>query len=294
LDLAGTEPCSEDLKKALESYSYKGTLAVAQEQGQRFVVFAQKQRSALAWLHGKLKGDMRIKYARKRAELRIKHQGALDQLEERQLEREMALQQSQKEEARNVATAVKYMQRYCEGYETKDAHRSITDEDRRRLERQKQNQEKLGRRHESAINVLRGKQELEKKVRLAEQKKELFELDKAMKAEMAALEETSRKLERLIQKRKEQMECQWNLMLEVWRKETELEMGSNTLHGSLPKIPWPLDWKPDAESDSVLDEYQALASPRISPNHSGRSSGVSTPDINAGSPYPLSAAMFVP
>lgn len=85
---------------------------------------------------------------------------------------EHELREAQLHEVQNVATALKYMDAYCNGSHATE--HTVSDEDRKKLKRQHVVQENLPQKHDSAINVLRSKQEKEVKLRVHTQRTELI------------------------------------------------------------------------------------------------------------------------
>ena len=94
----------------------------------------------------------------------LQHNEDLERLEERQLLAEHDLLKAQSQETQNVATALKYIEAYCLGTRNDEerAH-TVSEEDFKKLDRQRMIQQDLPRKHASAINVLRARQELDTK-----------------------------------------------------------------------------------------------------------------------------------
>jgi len=147
-------------------------------------------------------------------------------------------------ETQNVATALKYMDAYCSGARSSNPElkHAVTDEDRNKLKRQRITQEKLPAKHESAINVLRAKQERYTKLKLQKQQAELRSLDEQYENDRKANElryaKESSRLDSLIQTRRERMIRRWDLKVEIWRVDWESQYRT-TLNGRLPHGDWP-------------------------------------------------------
>jgi serine phosphatase RsbU (regulator of sigma subunit) len=143
------------------------------------------------------------------------------------------------------------MEAYCSGVKSSNPEltHTVTDEDRNKLERQRIIQMKLPAKHESAINVLRAKQERDIKVKLQKQDAELQSLDeqyeKDRKTEELQYVQESSRLDALIQRRRERMIHRWDLKVEIWRKDWESQHGT-MLNGRLPHGDWPES--PDMEA----------------------------------------------
>jgi hypothetical protein len=192
----------------------------------------------------------------------------LDHLEELQIMAEHDLRKTHGIERQNVATALKHMEAYClgSGQSHPDHHHIVTDEDFKKLDRQRTIQEKLPRKHENAINVLRARQERETKNRLHKQQTDLLLMDEAHAAERAA-EETGHvkemeKLDAVIEARRKRLLQRWDLKFEMWRRDWEAQHGiAVTLR--LEHELWPLHTTktvtPIPKSSSLSPYVQAAA-----------------------------------
>lgn len=171
----------------------------------------------------------------------MQHGLALERLDEFQIVAEHDLRKAHAQEIQNVATALKYMEAYCSGANPDPAHK-VTEEDRKKLERQRMMQTKLPAKHESAINVLRAKQERDTKIKLQKQQTELQQLDaeyeKEKRAEELQYVKDSSRLDALIQSRRRRAIHRWDLKFEIWRRDWENQHGT-TLNGRLPHEDWP-------------------------------------------------------
>jgi predicted RNA-binding protein with PIN domain len=141
-------------------------------------------------------------------------------LEERQLLAEHDLLETQAQETQNVATALKYIEAYCLGAKSQQEHtHTVSVDDFKKLERQKLLQQGLPRKHASAINVLRARQELDFKRRLEIHEAELKQLDADLEKEESAKEEEYKKeseqLEKVIEARRKRLIQRWELKFEM-------------------------------------------------------------------------------
>lgn len=157
------------------------------------------------------------------------------------------------------------MDAYCSGANPTNpelAH-TVTDEDRKKLERQRMTQEKLPAKHESAINVLRAKQERDAKLKLQKQQTELQHLDgqyeKDKNAEELQYVKDSSRLDKIIQARRGRLIQRWDLRFEIWRKDWENQHGT-TLNARLPHEDWPetSDMEAPISQSSSLALYNPL------------------------------------
>jgi hypothetical protein len=174
----------------------------------------------------------------------LQHSDDLEQLEERQIAAEHDLRKAQAQETQNVATALKYMEAYCRGTNVNHPEHShtVTEEDFKKLDRQRLLQQDLPRKHESAINVLRARQERDTKRRVERQEEELKELDAEYGKEMVAKETEHKKdvekLETMIEARRTRLLQRWDLKFEMWRKDWE-QQHKTTLNTKLEHEDWP-------------------------------------------------------
>lgn len=192
----------------------------------------------------------------------------LERQEEAQIVAEHDLRQAHEVETQNVATALKHMEAYClgSGLEHPDNPHVVTEEDFKKLDRQRMVQQGLPRKHENAINVLRAKQERDIKRKLEKQREELGLLDAAHDGERASEEiehasEMSR-LETLIEERRKRLMQRWDLKFEMWRRDWEQQHGTPvTLR--LEHETWPLratkTMTPIPETSSLAPYVQAMA-----------------------------------
>ena len=134
---------------------------------------------------------------------------------------EHELRNAQVEERQNVLTALKHMEGYC----SETSNRTVTDEDRSKLQAQRAKRDLLDAKHASAINVLRQKQERTVKTRRQKQLQELSDLDQSFIERMTALheqeEQTRSKLAEVMTLRRSRLIERWDLKLLVWQKQRE-------------------------------------------------------------------------
>jgi hypothetical protein len=195
----------------------------------------------------------------------LQHLQDLERLEEAQVVAEHDLRKAHAQETQNVATALKHMEAYCLGSDYSH-HHVVTEEDFKKLNRQRMIQQDLPRKHENAINVLRARQERGTQNKVQKQATELSLLDVAHERERAAEEfENSKemeKLEALIETRRRRLLRRWDLRFEIWRRDWEAQ---NQTIFTLPlehEI-WPLQptttMTPIPESSSLAPYVQAAA-----------------------------------
>lgn len=178
------------------------------------------------------------------------------------------LRNTHETETQNVATALKHMEAYClgSGLSHPEHPHVVTEEDFKKLDRQRMIQQGLPRKHENAINVLRAKQERDIKRKLEKQREELESLDAAHDGERLA-EETEHanemaRLETLIEDRRKRLMQRWDLKFEMWRRDWENQHGMPvTLR--LEHETWPLHTSktmtPIPETSSLAPYVQVMA-----------------------------------
>ncbi|KAL5377406.1 hypothetical protein PMIN06_010082 [Paraphaeosphaeria minitans] len=241
------EPSEMDearLSSALESETFQNLLAEQKEQFRRVSAFESNQRTALAANHQHCLERLTAQLAASKIEKPKQHIQQLERLDEFQLMMEHDLRNVQAMETQNVATALKHIEGYCSG--PNPAHEGViyvvTEDDRRKLERQRIIQGKLPAKHESAINVLRAKQERDTRLRIQKQQLELEQLHADYEKEKSAQElqyaKDSSQLDLTIQTRRSRIMRRWDLKFEVWRRSWEKENESK-LYGALPHGNWP-------------------------------------------------------
>ena len=158
-----------------------------------------------------------------------------------------------------MATALKHMEAYCAGANPTfpDIAHNVTEEDHKKLARQYLIQQKLPAKHESAINVLRARQEKDSKTKAQKQQIELRQLESdyardKRNEELQHGKDVSR-LNALIETRRRRVMLRWNLRFEIWRRDWEKQHGT-TLNALLPHEEWP-----GAPDDVEIDPSSPLA-----------------------------------
>jgi hypothetical protein len=152
------------------------------------------------------------------------------------------------------------MEAYCNGPHS--IEHTVSEDDRKKLKRQHAVQENLPRKHDSAINVLRSKQEKDVKVRLQNQHTELIQMDLDFEKENQQLEmryhKDSSKLDILVEIRRRKAIARWELKVEIWRKQFE-KQHEIAFEGSLPHPDWPVTLMEESAGDtSALVQYFQL------------------------------------
>ncbi|KAF2703863.1 hypothetical protein K504DRAFT_462933 [Pleomassaria siparia CBS 279.74] len=250
----------ELLEMAFADKAFTTLRAQQKEQFQRVSIFESNQRTSLAAYHQWALKRLLSKLEENKVESMKQHAIVLERLDESQIVAEHDLRESHAQETQNVATALKYMEAYCSGSKltNPDTAHTITEEDRNKLARQYVIQKKLPAKHESAINVLRARQEMNVKTKMQKQQAELEQLTTNYGMEKQAEEwqymQDSDRLEVLIEARRRRVIHRWDLKFEIWRRGWESQH-KTTLNGRLPHEEWPRN----AHVNGPLDSSGLLA-----------------------------------
>lgn len=166
----------------------------------------------------------------------------LEDLEDAQINVEDTLRKAQDLETQNVATALKHMEAYClSSNSDPDFAHTVTQDDFKKLDRQRLIQQSLPRKHESAINVLRSRQDRAMKLKIQKQEAELAEMDAEFEKEKVAEElqhaQESERLNVVIDARRKRVQQRWDLKFEMWRKDWDSQHCSGT---HFENVDWPL------------------------------------------------------
>jgi len=201
------------------------------------------------------------------------HAAALSKTEDLHVMAEASLRTAQQTERRNLATALKHMEAYCRGESSNgESHnRTVTEQDRRELEKARWGRDNMDIRHQSAINVLRGEQSQRLKGRLQRQVKEIEQLEtkeqKELQGIQKSLDDELRDWGAVVQAKKEKLQKWWALETEIWRKQHKDETGES-VDEDLP----PLAWEEKEE-----DEVPRISAANIPTPYAGaKDHGIST------------------
>ncbi|KAF2747466.1 hypothetical protein M011DRAFT_44514 [Sporormia fimetaria CBS 119925] len=253
--------------RAFSDDDYLTLRSKQKHQFRRITLFEAHQHKALSAHHTATLARLTSQFHESQSSRSAQHLTTLDTLEEAHLLAEHDLRQSQAQESQNVATALKHMTAYCTGKLTlpgEQHHHTVTDEDRAKLARQKHLQEKLPAKHESAINVLRARQERGIKTKMEQQEAELQGLEREFEGKKKELEtgyeRDLARLRALNVSRRRKVGAQWDLRYEIWRIEWERKEGEK-IDGRVPQEAWPeqkMDDATDIEATSALAVYLQL------------------------------------
>ena len=270
---------------ALANEAFESFRTQQKEQFERISTFECNQRTALSAHHQSSLRRLAIQHERSKIERTaqvsrldtcdscklthlLQHFCDLEHLEEMQLVAEHDLRQAQDQETQNVATALKHMEAYCLGTNANHPEHAhiVSQEDFKKLDRQRMIQQNLPRKFENAINVLRARQERQTKQRLQKQEEELDAMNANHEQQKAVHEtEYNKEVERLestIEARRKRLLQRWDLKFEMWRRNWE-DQHNTTLMAKLEHEDWPLSKThvviPIAESSSLAQYVRAAA-----------------------------------
>lgn len=266
------------IDSALAKEAFKSFQSQEKEQLERVSAFECNQRKALAAHHMSLLKRLAALHEASKDEkvqqvgldpgflfcvsLRTaQHIREMEQLEDIQIMAEHDLLIAHGVETQNVATALKHMEAYClgSGQTHLDHPHVVTEEDFKKLDRQRMTQQNLPRRHKNAINVLRAKQERQTETKMQKQKTELELLNAAHEKERATEEAEHaaemEKLETIIEHRRKRLRQRWDLKFEMWRRDWETQH-KTAIDFALEHETWPLH---TTKTVTPIPEMSALA-----------------------------------
>ncbi|KAH7406045.1 hypothetical protein DE146DRAFT_431864 [Phaeosphaeria sp. MPI-PUGE-AT-0046c] len=257
-----------NIESALANEAFKSFRNQEKEQFERISTFECNQRKALSAHHASSLQRLAARQKALRAAKMEQHVQDLERQEEAQIVAEHDLRQAHNVETQNVATALKHMEAYClgSGISHPDHPHVVTEEDFKKLDRQRMVQQGLPRKHGNAINVLRAKQERDIKKKLEKQREDLECLGAAHEEERAAeeMEHVNEmvRLEKLMEERRKRLMQRWDLKFEMWRRDWEHQHGTPvTLR--LEHEMWPLQttktMTPIPETSSLAPYVQTMA-----------------------------------
>jgi hypothetical protein len=196
----------------------------------------------------------------------LQHTLELEDLEDAQIAAEDNMRKAQEQEAQNVATALRHMEAYClSSNPDPDLSHTVTEDDFKKLDRQRLIQQSLPRKHESAINVLRARQERATKLKNHKQQADIANMEAEYEKEKAAEDEQftseSARLDVVIKARRKRLLQRWELKSEMFRHDWETQHGT-PLSGRFEHEAWPLVDQDDGEipASSALAQYTSEAS----------------------------------
>ncbi|EME38669.1 hypothetical protein DOTSEDRAFT_75428 [Dothistroma septosporum NZE10] len=267
----------KELEHVIDREDYMTLQKIHIGQRDRFLVWAEKQRSDLNSKHEHFRKEMLTNHESAIEDMAEHHSSAIADAEDKQVKAESDLRDLQKKEERDNATALKHMEAYCAGlYSSGERHsRAVTEQDRAELNKARRARDQMDVRHESQINVLRGEQSRRMRLRAQRQERELQELKRLQRKTELELERTfnseASKMDESIHEKRRRMYWRWELETAILAKKVEAETGMH-LNVRLPTV----DWVSRHASDST--QTQTLCVPQQDVKHGISIGYISTAD----------------
>ncbi|KAK5016989.1 hypothetical protein LTR16_002549 [Cryomyces antarcticus] len=262
-----------DLDRALDSPDFRALRTQQEEERDRFVLWASRQKRDLFALRERRRQELQDKQEKSKDDLLERQFETFSKIEDKHVSAELDLRRAHEQEHRNCAIALRHMEAYCKGLslDGTPTDRAVTDQDRRELEKQYWTRDHLEAKHSSAINVLRGEQAMRLKLRQRNQEAEVAQLERTQVKDVRALEQTlvreEQELEDAITKRKTRLTVRWDVQTEIMRKDLEKQTGVS-FASVLPPIDWPDPEANLASSTSTLSfssTESRLSPPKTAP-----------------------------
>lgn len=243
-----------DFEHVVSREDYKLLRTGQSEQRDRFLRWVDRQWMELKTEHERMRSEMKQKHESTGEDMAEHHASAMAEAEDKQVKAEADMRQTQEQERRDSATALKHMEAYCAGtYSTGDPHnRTITEQDRAELDKARRTRDQMDTKHESQINVLRGEQSRRMRLRAQRQERELQETKRQQRQEELQFEractaETSR-LDETVALKQRKIQWRWELQMAIFAKKVEAEMDVH-LACRLPTADW------NTRHDSTATSY---------------------------------------
>ncbi|KAF7196828.1 hypothetical protein HII31_01746 [Pseudocercospora fuligena] len=232
-----------ELDKFTEREDYKLLRTGQAEQRDRFLAWADKQRSEAQARHEQLRDAMKTQHEVAVEDMQERHASAVAEAEDKQVKAESDMREYHVKERQDTATALKHMEAFCGGtYSNGEPHnRTITEQDRTELDKARRAWSQMDAKHESAINVLRGEQGRRLRLRAQRQERELQELkrqqrreeleqERCFTSELTGLDESNTE-------KRLKIRWRWELQMTILAKKIEAETGE-TISTRLPTAEW--------------------------------------------------------
>lgn len=221
----------KELDKILEREDYRLLLTDQNAQRDRFLRWSVSQVSTLEAEHERIRDETRRAHETAAEELSENHNLAMADAEDKQVKAESDLRETQDQERRDNATALKHMEYYCSGiYSTGDPHaRHITPQDLAELDKARRHRDQMPTKHASQINVLRGEQSRRMRLRAQRQHRELHDLQRQQRQQELELERACTRqrlrLDDNVASKHRKVRWRWELQMAVFAKKVEAETG---------------------------------------------------------------------
>jgi hypothetical protein len=181
----------------------------------------------------------------------------VEELEARQLEEELKMQQEHEAEKKTVMTRLKHMEAYCQNptppptpVDTSSGRpsidlalpeRKVTDRDYHNLAQQYRERDAMDTLHTSKINVLRGKQKKAVEIFINKKEKEIEKLEREQAKELAQIEKDfaaqEDRLRAAFESKRLRLESRWQTQALIER--TKMERATGLKYVALPAVTVP-------------------------------------------------------
>ncbi|KAF2170369.1 hypothetical protein M409DRAFT_64134 [Zasmidium cellare ATCC 36951] len=227
----------KELERMMEREDYKLLRTGQGEQRDRFLRWADKERSELEKKHETSREERRNLHETAVEDMVEHHATAIAEAEDKQVKAESDLRETQEQEKRDNATALKHIEAFCAGtYSTGELHnRPVTDQSLAELDKARRTRDQMDAKHSSQINVLRGEQSRRMRLRCQRQERELQELKRQQRKEELEMERACTaellKLDESVAEKRRKIRWRWELQIAIFTKkvesETGIQLGSN-------------------------------------------------------------------
>ncbi|KIY01425.1 uncharacterized protein Z520_02977 [Fonsecaea multimorphosa CBS 102226] len=254
---SGESPPFVDAEALQRSMGCKDLLNFRMAQLDEKARFLEFQASLMAHLRSErdlLKAQKKTLHGTAIAEQRAKIDRTVEDLEARQLEEEMKMENEHELEKRAIMLRLRHMEAYCQNptppsspvdpasrhtsIDSTFPERKVTDKDYHNLAQQYRERDIMDSLHASKINVLRGKQKRAVENLVRKKEKEMEVLEREQKKELAVIDrEFSNQesdLRMVLEKKRARLESRWRTQALIER--TKMEKATGLTYAPLPDV----------------------------------------------------------
>lgn len=267
-DNLSPKQCKE-MDNLMDRDDYKLLRTGQGEQRDRFLKWVDKQRVELDKKHECIRHELRSQHETAVEDMVEHHASAIGEAEDKQVKAESDLRETQEQERRDNATALKHIEAFCAGaYSTGEPHnRPVTDQSLAELDKARRTRDNMDAKHTSQINVLRGEQSRRIRLRSQRQDRELQELKRQQRKEELEMERACTaeilKLDESVAEKRRKIRWRWELQMAIFTKKVETETGVQlSSNCRLPTV----EWQPHLHHQTHDDHARHNLSPTRSTN----------------------------
>lgn len=234
----------KEMEKIMDREDYKLLRTGQGEQRDRFLKWVDKQRSEVDKKHEFSRDETRNLHELAVEDMAEHHASSMAEAEDKQVKAEADLRETQEQERRDNATALKHLEAFCAGtYSTGELHnRPVTDQALAERDNARRMRDQMDAKHSSQINVLRGEQSRRMRLRSQRQDRELQELKRQQRKEELELERACTaevlKLDESVAEKRKKIRWRWELQIAILTKQVEAETGIQLSNCRLPTVEW--------------------------------------------------------